>query len=83
MFVESIRRGEATELLACSNNKEVLREKMRDDIRDFIEGVYGADWGDDEYLTYLTKPESVEDFWSDEDDEYETVFSIVEVKEIF
>ena len=81
MFVESIRRGDATELLACSNNKEKLREKMRKDINEFIEEIYGKDWrefdGD-----WLTKPEDVEDFWSDGDDEYESVFSIVEVEEI-
>lgn len=80
MFVESIRRGEATELLACSNNKEKLREKMRKDINEFIEEIYGEDWREVE--DWLTKPEDVEDFWSDEDDEYETVFSIVEVEEI-
>ena len=80
MFVESIRRGEVTELLACSNDKEKLREKMRKDIKDFIEGVYGEDW--EEEAEWLTKPEEVEDFWSDGDDEYETVFQINEVEEI-
>lgn len=80
MFVESIRRGEVTELLSCSNNKENLRKKMRKDIKDFIEEVYGEDW--EEEAEWLTKPEEVEDFWSDDDDEYETVFQINEVEEI-
>jgi hypothetical protein len=80
MFVESIRRGEVTELLSCSNNKENLRKKMRKDIKDFIEGVYGEDW--EEEAEWLTKPEDVKDFWSDKDDEYETVFQINEVEEI-
>ena len=74
MFVESVRRGEVTELLSCSTNQEKLREKMRKDIKDFIEGVYGEDW--EEEAEWLVKPEDVEDFWSDEDDEYETVFKI-------
>ena len=80
MFVESVRRGEVTELLSCSTNQEKLREKMRKDIKDFIEGVYGEDW--EEEAEWLVKPEDVEDFWSDEDDEYETVFKINEVEEI-
>ena len=82
MFVESIRRGEVTELLSCSNDKEKLREKMRKDIKDFIEAVYGEDWREDEDYAWLTKPEDVDSFWSDGDDEYETVFQINEVEEI-
>ena len=80
MFVESVRRGEVTELLACSTDKEKLREKLRKDIKDFIEEVYGEDW--EEEAEWLVKPENVKDFWSDEDDEYETVFQINEVKDI-
>ena len=80
MFVESVRRGEATELLACSTDKEKLREKLRKDINEFIEEVYGEDW--EEEAEWLVKPEDVENFWSDEDDEYETVFQINEVEEI-
>lgn len=82
MFVESIRRGETTNLIACSNNVEKLREKLRNHINGFIEEVYGEDWRNDEYLDYLTRPEDVEDFWTDEDEEYETVFKIEEVEEI-
>ena len=80
MFVESVRRGEVTELLACSTDKEKLREKLRKDINEFIEEVYGEDW--EEEAEWLVKPEDVENFWSDEDDEYETVFQINEVEEI-
>jgi len=80
MFVESVRRGEVTELRTCSTNQEKLREKMRKDIKDFIEGVYGEDW--EEEAEWLVNPEDVEDFWSDEDDEYETVFQIDEIEEI-
>jgi len=81
MYVESVRRGEVTELLACSENRDALREKMRKDINDFIEEVYGEDWREDEDYS-LTEPKDVKDFWSDEDDEYETVFQINEVEEI-
>lgn len=80
MFVESVRRGEVTELLACSTDKEKLRKKLRKDIKDFIEEVYGEDWEEEE--EWLTKPEDVDCFWSDGDDEYETVFQIDEVEEI-
>lgn len=80
MFVETVRRGEVTELRACSTDKEKLRNKLRKDIAQFIEEVYGEDWEED--ADWLTKPEEVEDFWSDEDDEYETVFQIDEVEEI-
>ena len=82
MFVETIRRGEVTELVACSANKDTLRKKMRKQIEDFIKEVYGEDWREDEEYEWLTKPEEVEDFWSDGDDEYETVFQIDEVEEI-
>jgi len=82
MFVESIRRGEATELLACSNNKEKLREKMRKDIKNFLDELYGENWVDDEDYSWLKHPEEVDEYWSDGDEEYETVFSIVEVEEI-
>lgn len=82
MFVETIRRGEVTELVACSKNKDTLRKKMRKQIEDFIKEVYGEDWREDEDYEWLTKPEEVEDFWSDGDDEYETVFQIDEVEEI-
>lgn len=80
MFVEYQRRGEGVELLACSENKETLRNKMRDDVREFIVAVYGEDWKED--ADWLVKPEDVEDYWSDEDEEYETIFQIVEVTEI-
>ena len=82
MFVETIHRGEVTELVACSPNKDTLRKKMRKQIEDFIKEVYGEDWREDEEYEWLTKPEEVEDFWSDGDDEYETVFQIDEVEEI-
>ena len=80
MFVYSQRRGEATELIACSKNKELLRAKMLGDIQEFIEEVYGEDL--EEALQWLQPAEETTDFWSDEDDEYETVFQITEVEEI-
>lgn len=80
MFVEYIRRGDSTELLACSDNKEKLQSKLREDVKDFIEGVYGENW--QEEADWLVHPENVTTSWSDEDEEYETVFQIVEVKEI-
>ena len=82
MFVYTQRRGEATDLVACSEDRERLREVMRLDLEEFIAEMFGGDWRDDEDLEWLTRPENATDYWSDEDDEYETVFAITEVTEI-
>lgn len=78
-YVFTVRRGEATEVMAVSRNHDKLVAKMKSELKSFIEEVYG---NEDEYLDFLTPVEEVTDFWSDEDDEYETVFSITKVKEI-
>lgn len=79
MFVFTVRRGEVTELEACSNNKAKLQARMKADVQKFIDDVYGNDEDAFEWLTPVTDGM---DFWSDEDDEYETVFQITEVQEI-
>lgn len=80
MFVYTQRRGEATELIACSSDQQKLQAKMQSDIKDFIAEVYGDE--DEEDLGWLQPPDENPNFWSDEDDEYETVFQITEVEEI-
>ena len=79
MFVYTQRRGEATELIACSSDHAKLQAKMKEDLLEFVAEIYGDD---EEALEWLTPVTDGMDFWSDEDDEYETVFRITEVKEI-
>ena len=79
MFVFTIRRGEATELVACSSDKSKLQAKMKAEVESFIDEVYG---NDEEAFEWLKPVTDGMDFWSDEDDEYETVFQITEVEEI-
>ena len=79
-YVYTQRRGESTEVICTSHNIGVLRAKMKGDIQEFIEEVYGDDL--DEALSWLKPAEETTDFWSDEDDEYETVFQIHKVEEI-
>ena len=77
-YVFTIRRGEATEVVAVSKDHDKLVKKLKSELKSFIEEVYG----DDDYTEFLTPVEEVTDYWSDEDDEYETVFQITEVPEI-
>ena len=79
MFVFSIKRGEATELVACSSDKPKLQARMKKDLLSFIDEVYG---NDEEAFEWLTPVTDGMDFWSDEDEEYQTVFQITEVEEI-
>lgn len=80
MFVYTQRRGEVTEVVACSRDQKKLQDKMQSDIKDFIAEVYGDE--DEEDLSWLQSPDENPNFWSDEDEEYETVFQITEVEEI-
>ncbi len=80
MFVETKRRGSTTEVLACSEDIEKLQKKMRNDIKEFVEEVYGEDWKEE--CSWLRDPEEVRYFWSDNDEEYETVFQINSVQKI-
>ena len=81
MFVYSQRRGETTELIACSSDQKKLQDQMKSDIKDFIEEIYGEP-DEDNDLSWLTPIDENPNFWSDEDEEYETVFQITDVKEI-
>ena len=40
MFVYTQRRGETTELIACSSDQKKLQDQMKSDIKDFIEEIY-------------------------------------------
>lgn len=80
MFVYTVSRGEATEVVACSKDQSKLQNRMTEDVKEFINEIYG----DDEDVDFLQDIETIKttNFWSDEDDEYETRFEIVEVEEI-
>lgn len=80
MFVYTVSRGEATEVVACSKDQSKLQNRMTEDVKEFINEIYG----DDEDVDFLQDIETIKttNFWSDEDDEYETVFQITEVEEI-
>lgn len=79
MFVLSIQRGESVELLACSNDIKKLHEKMKDEVLGFIAEVYG---NDEDALDWLMPVSDDMDFWSDEDEEYPTIYRIESVEEI-
>lgn len=79
MFVLSIQRGESVELLACSNDSEKLRKRMKEEVLGFLAEVYGNDEDAFDWLMPVTDDMN---FWSDEDDEYATVFRIESVDEI-
>ena len=81
MFVYTQRRGEVTEVVACSRDQKKLQDKMQADIKEFIEGVYGEP-SEDNDLSWLAPVGENPNFWSDEDDECEGVFQITEVEEI-
>ena len=79
MYVYCQRCGDATNLEACSSNKDKLRRRMKSDVEDFIREHYDEE---DETLGIIPDVTDDMDFWSDEDDEYEIVFFITEVEEI-
>lgn len=67
------------ELLACSNDSEKLRKRMKEEVLEFLAEVYGNDEDAFDWLMPVTDDMN---FWSDEDDEYATVFRIESVDEI-
>ena len=79
MYAYTQRRGDATEIVAVSQSEETLQKELRKDVCNFIDEVYG---NDEEAQEWLMPVDENPNFWSDEDEEYETVFQIVEVKEI-
>ena len=81
MFVYTQRRGEATEVVAVSKDQTKLQARMKSDIQEFINEIYGEP-SEDNDLSWLQPVDENPNFWSDEDEEYETVFQITEVEEI-
>ena len=54
MLVLSIQRGEAVELLACSNDSAKLHARMKEEVLGFLSEVYG---NDEEAFEWLIKGE--------------------------
>ena len=79
MFVLSIQRGRSFELLAASDDIEKLRNKMKDEVLDFLSEVYG---NDEEAFDWLMPITDDMVYWSDEDEEYPTIYRIQSVDTI-
>ena len=79
MFVLSIQRGESVELLACSNDIKKLHEKMKEEVLGFLAEVYADD---DDAFDWLMPVTDDMNYWSDEDEEYPTIYRIESVEEI-
>ena len=79
MFVLSIQRGRSFELLAASNDIEKLHNKMKDEVLDFLSEVYGDDEEAFDWLMPITDDMV---YWSDEDEEYPTIYRIQSVDTI-
>lgn len=77
IFVYTITRGDACEVVAVSEDIEVLRKRMRQELQDFVDEVYGDD---DECWDWLAPIDANPDFWCDEDEEYPTEFHIFETE---
>lgn len=79
MLVLTIQCGKAKDLLACSNDIKKLHEKMKDEVLGFIAEVYG---NDEDALDWLMPVSDDMNYWSDEDEEYPTIYRIESVEEI-
>lgn len=79
MFVLMIQRGEAVQVLAASANLPKLQARMKEEVLGFLSEVYGED---EEAFDWLMPVKDDMMFWSDEDEEYRTTFTIEKVEEI-
>ena len=79
MYVLTLQRGESVELLACSTDISKMHARMKEEVLGFLAEVYGDDEEAFEWLMPVTDDMS---YWSDEDEEYPTIFRIKSVEEI-
>ena len=79
MLVLTLQRGESVELLVCSNDSAKLHARMKEEVLGFLAEVYGDD---EEALEWLMPVTDDMSYWSDEDEEYPTIFRIKSVEEI-
>lgn len=76
MLVLTIQRGQAKELLLASNDAQKLHERMKEEVLGFISEVYGDD---EDALEWLMPIFDDMHYWSDEDEEYPTIYRIESV----
>ena len=79
MYILMIQRGPAAEVLAVSKDLTKLQLRMKDEVLGFMSEVYGNDPDAFEWLMEV-RDDMV--FWSDEDEEYRTSFTIETAEEI-
>ncbi len=73
MFVLTIQRGRDTVLLCASDDLGKIHTKMKEEVLAFLSEVYG---NDEDAFDWLMPVSDDMDFWSDEDEEYPTVFRV-------
>lgn len=78
MYILMIQRGPAAEVLAVSKDLTKLQIRMKTEVLGFLSEVYG----DDEDLEWMMPVRDDMMFWSDEDEEYRTTFTIETAEEI-
>lgn len=78
MYILMIQRGPAAEVLAVSKDLKNLQLRMKTEVLGFLSEVYG----DDEDLDWMMPVRDDMMFWSDEDEEYRTSFTIEQAEEI-
>lgn len=76
MFVLTIQRGQDTVLLCASDDLGKIHAKMKEEVLAFLSEVYG---NDEDAFDWLMPVSDDMDFWSDEDEEYPTIFRVESV----
>ena len=79
MYVLMIQRGLAAEVLAVSKDLTNLQLRMKTEVLGFLSEVYGED---EDAFEWLMPVRDDMMFWSDEDEEYRTTFTIETAEEI-
>jgi hypothetical protein len=73
MFVLTIQRGQDTILLCASDDLVKIHAKMKEEVLSFLSEVYGDD---EDAFDWLMPVSDDMNFWSDEDEEYPTIFRV-------
>ena len=79
MLVLTLQRGDSKNLMACSNDSNKLHIRMKEEVLGFLAEVYADD---DDAFDWLMPVTDDMNYWSDEDEEYPTIFRIESVEEI-
>jgi hypothetical protein len=71
--------GHVTEVLAVSEDKSKLSQRMKEEVLTVIEEIYG---NDPDALDWLMPISDDMTYWSDEDEEYPIIYHIEETEVI-